>query len=341
MAPFTKKLSRPGGEDEEHDSHHWPRLSVWRLGAVDACLFLATASVTYPLWHLKTIEQASSTRYSPLVPARLLLCGQCSWRSLYHGATFGCVGLLPASFTSLCLYECAKYHLSRAGLQISAAPAVAAAVSEVVWVALATPVEVVTVQRQCSSPLSRALAAATRGTTVVTSVPTALSAAPVPHHGSLVEARSIWEAGGARRLYRGALLSLASSIPESAVWWTLYEHGKKRLRCLQAGEIVTCIGSGVVASFSTTLLMNPVDVIKTRVQVGQSPLSGLSLTSAVFQSSSGREVFGRVVGGAVRSFPSSWQLFTRGLAPRLGIAVISGSSESCTYETAIHFAKIC
>lgn len=248
------------------------------------CLDLSFASVTYPLWLLKTREQDSgaSTR---LVARQLWHQGP---RCFYRGALLGTVGLMPAHNAYLCTYEWAKFHAGSRGVPSALAPALAAPCAECAYLALGAPVEVATVRAQCAAPGS------------------------VPPRG-VEELAALWRSGGLARLYRGWSYSLAASLPESALWWLVYENAKVALRQLDVGHVPAVFSASVAASVSSTLIVNPLDVLKTRAQVGRS------------------------AGDPGR--PSLLQLFTRGLTPRLIAAGLAGLFESSGYEAIMHYGQ--
>lgn len=258
-------------------------------------------SVTYPLWHLKTLEQAAGAR-SAYEAARSIVQRH-GFRGLYRGGLFGIAGLLPASTAHICAYECSKYHLGSC-LPHSVAPALAAAFGECSYVALATPVEVVTVRAQCAGHLA------------LTSAGGQLAA---PRICARADLRELWQSGGLPRLYRGGTLTLASSLPESVAWWLMYENSKTMLRRAECSSVAMCSCSAILASATSTLLVNPVDVLKTRAQAGKANWWR---------------------GCGVESREPLWRFCLRGLAPRLASAAVASLFESATYEAVMHYGKV-
>merc|ERR1719453_687588 len=109
-------------------------------------------------------------------------------------------------------------------------------------------------------------------------------------------------------------MTLASSLPESICWWLVYENCKAGLRKRELSGAFVYSCSALAASAISTLLVNPVDVLKTRAQAG--------------------EAFRQL-----RPNEPSWHLFVRGLAPRLFSALIGGLFEAATYEVVMHYGK--
>jgi len=291
MSAFVSKRSakKRAAIQLDNEFHHWPQLCLPRACTVNGCCDVALGLATYPMWHLKTQEQAAGAP-SAAQAARGIMRHH-GLLGLYKGGLFGITGLLPATSAYLCAYECSKYHLGKR-LPHSVVPALAAAIAECSHVVLATPVEVVTVRVQCSGPST-------------------------PRVGAAAELRELWRIGGLQRLYSGGALNLASSIPEGAFWWVAYENCKALLRRAEVSLSTAYACSGVVASTIATLLVNPIDVLKTRAQAGL----GLSTAAGL---------------GGEFTWPF---LFARGLIPRLAMAAVGGLFESASYETVMYYGR--
>ncbi|XP_015317568.1 solute carrier family 25 member 44 isoform X1 [Bos javanicus] len=82
--------------------------------------------------------------------------------------------------------------------------------------------------------------------------------------------RQILRADGLRGFYRGYVASLLTYIPNSAVWWPFYHFYAEQLSSLcpkECPHIVFQAVSGPLAAATASILTNPMDVIRTRVQV--------------------------------------------------------------------------
>ncbi|XP_021571398.1 solute carrier family 25 member 44 isoform X2 [Carlito syrichta] len=82
--------------------------------------------------------------------------------------------------------------------------------------------------------------------------------------------RQILRADGLRGFYRGYVASLLTYIPNSAVWWPFYHFYAEQLSYLcpkECPHIVFQAISGPLAAATASVLTNPMDVIRTRVQV--------------------------------------------------------------------------
>ncbi|XP_077996849.1 solute carrier family 25 member 44-like [Glandiceps talaboti] len=82
--------------------------------------------------------------------------------------------------------------------------------------------------------------------------------------------RTIWVQEGAIGFYRGYLASLMTYIPNSALWWPFYHFYWQQLASIApAGVpfIVLQAIAGPAAGISAATLTNPMDIIRTRLQV--------------------------------------------------------------------------
>ena len=104
-------------------------------------------------------------------------------------------------------------------------------------------------------------------------------------------ARLIVQQDGVRGLYRGFGASVATFVPSSAIWWSAYGAyqkalwhqyegltGRQALGELQArspSEVVAVqTSSALLAGCTSAILTNPLDVVKTRLQVASRQRSG-------------------------------------------------------------------
>jgi hypothetical protein len=82
---------------------------------------------------------------------------------------------------------------------------------------------------------------------------------------------------GVKGLYRGYLASLYTNAPGSAVWWTTYELTKMPLHQIlnhysttdshsSTNNHIVHIISGGLSGFTSCIVSNPLDVVKTRLQ---------------------------------------------------------------------------
>jgi solute carrier family 25 protein 44 len=83
--------------------------------------------------------------------------------------------------------------------------------------------------------------------------------------------RTIYQRDGLRGFYRGYVAALCNYVPSSASWWTFYSLYQEAFGQLPGGAVVphTVVqcGAAVLSGCTTSLLTNPLDLIRTRVQV--------------------------------------------------------------------------
>merc|ERR1719154_219372 len=80
---------------------------------------------------------------------------------------------------------------------------------------------------------------------------------------------TIYVRDGFKGFYRGYLASLANYVPSSAAWWTFYQLYQDFLHSmppLLPHTGTQCIAA-VAAGCTTSVLTNPMDLVRTRVQV--------------------------------------------------------------------------
>ncbi|XP_061526330.1 solute carrier family 25 member 44-like isoform X2 [Phycodurus eques] len=80
----------------------------------------------------------------------------------------------------------------------------------------------------------------------------------------------IFAADGLPGFYRGALASLLTYIPNSAVWWPFYHFYAEQLSNLAPSDcphLVLQATAGPLAAATASTVTNPMDVIRARVQV--------------------------------------------------------------------------
>ena len=138
-------------------------------------------------------------------------------------------------------------------------------------------------------------------------------------------ARSIVNREGIPGLYKGFGLSLFTSLPAGSIWWAsysgckellsnaLYPHPGPRTELVQQGIIQ--VASAFSAAVAASVLTQPLDTIKTRLQVGSAGSKKLdsSLLSLAREMTSMRSLY-------------------KGLLPRIAHMGVWGSVLSAAYE---------
>jgi len=82
--------------------------------------------------------------------------------------------------------------------------------------------------------------------------------------------RTIYQRDGFRGFYRGYVAALCNYVPSSASWWTFYsvyqEIGTAAAPACTPHTLVQCLAA-VLSGCTTSLITNPLDLVRTRVQV--------------------------------------------------------------------------
>ncbi|CAH1109046.1 unnamed protein product [Psylliodes chrysocephalus] len=83
-------------------------------------------------------------------------------------------------------------------------------------------------------------------------------------------AKQIFKTDGLVGFYRGYFASLCSYVPNSALWWGFYHFYQEHLYAIAPSwfsHLLLQSISGTLGGFTTTLLTNPLDVVRARLQV--------------------------------------------------------------------------
>lgn len=83
-------------------------------------------------------------------------------------------------------------------------------------------------------------------------------------------AQVIYRTDGIRGFYRGYFASVCTYVPNSALWWTFYQLYQDELVKIFPPNFshlfIQCL-AGTLGGFTTTLITNPMDTIRARLQV--------------------------------------------------------------------------
>lgn len=81
---------------------------------------------------------------------------------------------------------------------------------------------------------------------------------------------AIYRRDGFTGFYRGYVASLCTYVPNSAMWWAFYHLYQEELHRILPPHVshllIQCI-AGTLGGFTTTLLTNPLDIVRARLQV--------------------------------------------------------------------------
>ncbi|XP_046998545.1 solute carrier family 25 member 44 [Schistocerca americana] len=82
--------------------------------------------------------------------------------------------------------------------------------------------------------------------------------------------RQVYIQDGFKGFYRGYVASLFTYVPNSAMWWGFYHFYQDKLHSVFPAWVshlfIQCV-SGTLGGFTTTLLTNPLDIVRARLQV--------------------------------------------------------------------------
>lgn len=134
---------------------------------------------------------------------------------------------------------------------------------------------------------------------------------------------SIVRREGVLGLWRGTWITMATVAPTSAVWWVTHEEAKRQIAHdthLSEENALVLTMSGSLAAVSSTVISMPLDVIKTRLQCSELPLTA-------------RQVLQNLIREA------GWIGLWTGFLPRLVAAVPRSVATVLAYERAIAMCR--
>ncbi|KAJ2942239.1 hypothetical protein O0L34_g15786 [Tuta absoluta] len=130
-------------------------------------------------------------------------------------------------------------------------------------------------------------------------------------------ASRVYTLHGALGYYRGYAASLAAYVPNSALWWALYQAYQDELIKISPSWVSTLLiqcAAGTLGGFTTTILTNPLDIVRARLQV-----EGVGTMRQVFHELWAEE--------------GLWGLYAKGLSARLVQSACFSFSIILGYET--------
>ncbi|CAF3503900.1 unnamed protein product [Rotaria socialis] len=258
----------------------WSDVNLVKFGALITVASTIENAVFYPFYVLKTREQSDRRNLSLLKSFRCHLSATLSKSnnskgpSLFRGFWFSNMTSIPAYGIYLGIYLSSKDQLN-ASANVSAqfyAPFIAGALADVVSLLFYVPSDVI-VQR--------------------------LQIANSPYKSSLDAVRKIYKCDGMRGYYRGLGATFIVSILASSMWWMVYENIKHflyRPSILpyfiwskssddQTAEIhrIPQFTAGFIAGTVTSTCVNPLDVVKTRIQTQNIHTLGTTASTIMYK----------------------------------------------------------
>lgn len=127
--------------------------------------------------------------------------------------------------------------------------------------------------------------------------------------------RNIYLRDGFRGFYRGYVASLSTYVPSSASWWTFYhffqEVYDKVIPAFVPLTMMQC-AAAMSAGCASCILTNPLDLVRTRVQVQRRPIP--ETMRKLWQT-------------------ERWKIFSKGLTARMTSSIIYSVAIIFGYET--------
>jgi len=321
MCLRTSQESRPDVHLPEDID--WRMLDKSKFFFLGAALFSGVSATLYPIVVLKTRQQVSQTQVSCWSVGTNIL-RQEGFCGLYRGFGASLMGTIPARALYMSALEITKSGVGTTAIQLGFSDPAAAAVTnaaaglsaavaaQLVW----TPVDVIS---------QKLMVQGTQG----------LSQISTNYSGGIDAFRSIVKTEGMRGLYRGFGMSIVTYAPSNALWWTSYciiqrmvwgslgycrkkEERDKEFIAPGTKIMVTVQGfSAAMAGGVVALVTNPLDTIKTRLQVLE-----------------GEENIKPTIAQTVRNLvkEGGWGACYRGLGPRWAAMSMSATTMITTYE---------
>lgn len=290
---------------------NWEDLNPFKLVALTSFSVICETGVTYPLWTIKTHQQVDSVASSSVRQAYRNLTAQGGVKQLYRGFGTYATCSIPSYAAYVTLYNYTKSALGfESGFKendctwhvLALAPMVSGLLADIVSLSLYIPVDLCVQRLQVASKQ-----------TSLTSI-----------------ASELYSQHGIRGFFKGSSATIATSGVISSVWWLSYENLKKafqqkfedKLPQHQQGPLmyVPHVAAGAMSSIMASSLANPLDVLKTRIQV-------LDLQTSLWN---GLKVLIREEGllGA----------FKKGLTAKLLMVAPLGAISSFTYELVLFYS---
>lgn len=269
--PLTPEF--PLATDVDPHSTQWSDVNVWRFAALMSVFSTAENAIFYPFYVLKTREQADrSQKYKPLQSLTYHLSHIYKTdgirNGLYRGFWVSSLTSLPSYGVYMGVYTWSKDQLLAVGESSSNktinstaklyAPFLAGLLADLASIPLYVPGDVIVQRLQMMNS---------------------------PYKSFTHACRSIYLQEGIRGFFVGAGATLLTSGIASALWWMIYENSKKALystiseeskqreiEAVKAGGWAEVnrfpqVCAGFIAGTVTSALVNPLDVVKTRMQV--------------------------------------------------------------------------
>ncbi|KNC49167.1 solute carrier family 25 member 44 [Thecamonas trahens ATCC 50062] len=314
------------------DDLGWDDLDKAKLFGYSVVVFAALRAAVYPLFLLKTRLQAQQQQraYSGVVSGVRAIVASEGVAGLYKGLLTMVAGVVPAQTLYVATYEGLRAPatlaplLTLVGLDVHAdAEAVQALRNGIgglgaglASLAAVVPIDVVSQRLQMQSKtLAGAVVGGSRS-----------------YSSGLAVVMDVLRNEGLRGLYRGTVATMLSTVPSSGIWWSSYTLIKPRAARafgLEYDDIRLHVVAGTLAGVVATTSTNPLDVIRTRLQIDVS-----NYASAAGSGREGTRPQPSIASIARTLYQqeSLASLWTKGLGPRLWTSSIMGILMVAAYE---------
>lgn len=367
-SPMASLSSPSRAKSVDPNNVDWTELNVPRFLLISSTVSIAENAFVYPFYLIKTREQverghlpgtsstgavsstggqtAAGRAWHRLTSAISFTRTQVQdatkgvgMRGLYRGFWVSSLGHMPPYALYLMLYSYSKHALGWTPDATSAwmklgVPLVSGVFADVAALSMAVPVDVISQRLQLRDNRFR---------------------------NAWHAARSIVRDEGVRGLYRGTGAALAYSAVGSAVWWSVYENVKSvMLRRPYSGSGVRSgtassadkpnrgvhVAAGFLAGLVTATIVNPLDIVTTRLQTQQHLLLMHSSATSTAPAGSAAALAARPVmyRNMVHGFremvrQEGLRSFTRGLLPNIAYKAPLSALSSLLYELTFHYSR--
>lgn len=226
----------------------WDHMHKWKYFAYNSAFMFTLDSALYPASVVRTRLQIQrcDTLYKSTWDAFAKIAKHEGFRGLYRGFLVAQFGILTGA-SYFFTYEVTRKKLSH--LDEAARGFIAGFSAAIVDQCFSNPLQVVTQKRMLEGQ--------------TTSKPTRL-------RGAARIVFDVYAKHGPKGLYRGFGASLLAMGLDSALWWSFYGVFLERIgNYVPDGtpHLVVQGTAGALSGFASTVIGNPLDVIKTRLQV--------------------------------------------------------------------------
>ncbi|KAF5293084.1 hypothetical protein FQA39_LY13694 [Lamprigera yunnana] len=217
----------------------------------------------YPLTLIKTRLQIQKQNvlYKGMIDAYMKIYSREGVGGLYKGFWVSSVQIVSGVFY-ISAYEGVRYSLAQRDFDSRLRSLIAGGVASAVGQTMIVPFDVV------SQHLMMIGAPNSNGTNTLFIQEDIIKKSKFA--ATLEIVKQIFRCDGFTGFYRGYTASLCAYVPNSALWWAFYHFYQDQLHLILpswVSHLLIQSISGTLGGFSTTILTNPLDVVRARLQV--------------------------------------------------------------------------